>query len=201
MLSATCLGPYLQGILYTFDDAYFPRRGISLKLRGDYDFLRPGASDFSPVLTAGMDLRAAIPLGGNWTLLPDVHLRAISHFGEEAVDGLIHTNFIGGGLAERFADDQMPFFGINTLLAAGDYLVNSVLELRWRALGNLYFSALAGAVSHDNSLGDLFRNIRPDTWALGLEGAYDTFAGPVKLNLHWSNIQGWGAYVSLGFDF
>ena len=200
-LNSNYIGPYMQGVLYTFDDTYFPNRGVSLKLRADYDFLQLGVPDFTPVLSMGMDLRAAIPLGGNWTLLPDVHLRGISHFGEEMVDGLFHTNFVGGALAGRYADDQVPFFGTNTLLAAGDFLIDSMLELRWRPLGNLYFSALAGALSYDDRLGELFRSLRPDIWALGLEGAYDTFAGPVKLILHWSNIQGWGAYISLGFDF
>ena len=200
-LSSNYIGPYLQGVLYTFDDSYFPSRGVSLKLRADYDFLRFGVPDFTPVLTLGVDLRAAIPLGGNWTLLPDVHLRGISHFGEEMVDGLLHTNFVGGSLAARYADDQVPFFGLNTLLAAGDYLIDTVLELRWRPLGNIYFSALAGSLSYDDSLVGLFRNLRPNVWSLGLEGAYDTFVGPVKVNLHWSKLHGWGAYVSMGFDF
>ena len=200
-LKSNYIGPYMQGVLYTFDDSYFPSRGVSLKLRGDYDFLQLGVPNFTPVLTMGMDLRAAIPLGGNWALLPDVHLRGISHFGEEMVDGLFHTNFVGGSLAARYADDQVPFFGLNTLLAAGDFLVDTVLELRWRPLGHIYLSAQGGILSYANRFVDLFKTPWPNVWALGLQGAYDTFAGPVKLDLHWSNIHGWEAYVSLGFDF
>jgi NTE family protein len=200
-LSSNYIGSYLQGILYTFDNAYFPQRGLSLRLRADYDFIQPGVTAFTPVLTTGVDVRVAIPLGGNWTLLPDVRLRGISHFGEEAVDGLFHTNFAGGSLAARYTEDQLPFFGENTLLATGDYLINTVLEARWNPLGNLYVSAMAGALQHDNGIGSLVRDLRPDVWALGLEAAYDTFAGPVKFNIHWSNIHKWGAYLSLGFDF
>lgn len=200
-LSSSYIGPYMQGVLYTFDDINFPRRGLSLKFRADYDFIRPGIAGFTPVLTTGVDLRVAVPLGSNWALLPDVRLRGISHFGEEVVDGLFHTNFAGGALAARYAEDQLPFFGVNTLLATGDYLVDVVMEARWNPLKNLYFSALAGVLQYDDSIGALVRDLRPDVWAFGLEAAYDTVVGPVKFNLHWSNIHKWGAYISLGFDF
>ncbi len=200
-LSSSYIGPYMQGVLYTFDDINFPRRGLSLKFRADYDFIRPGVDNFTPVLTTGVDLRVAVPLGGNWALLPDVRLRGISHFGEEVVDGLFHTNFAGGSLAARYSEDQLPFFGVNSLLATGDYLVDVVMEARWNPLKNLYFSALAGVLQYDDSIGALVRDLRPDVWAFGLEAAYDTVVGPVKFNLHWSNIHKWGAYISLGFDF
>ena len=107
-LSSSYIGPYMQGVLYTFDDINFPRRGLSLKFRADYDFIRPGIAGFTPVLTTGVDLRVAVPLGSNWALLPDVRLRGISHFGEEVVDGLFHTNFAGGALAARYAEDSCP---------------------------------------------------------------------------------------------
>ena len=200
-LSSNYIGPYLQGVLYTFDDINFPQRGLSLRLRADYDFIRPGVSNFTPVLTTGVDFKIAIPLGGNWTLLPDVRVRGISHFGEEVVDGLFHTNYAGGVLAGRYAEDQVPFFGVNTLLATGDYLLDTVVEARWNPLGNLYVSALAGAMLYDNKFVSLVKDLRPDVWAFGVGAAYDTIVGPIKLNVHWSNIHKWGAYISLGFDF
>ena len=200
-LNTNYLGTYLQGAYYTYDNYYFPSRGVSLRLRADYDFLRLGASEFSPILTTGVDFGAAIPLGAKWTLLPDLHLRGISHFGEEVVDGLFHTNFVGSVLPGRFADDQVPFFGMNTLLATGDYLIDLTAKVRWNPLKNLYVGAQGGVLIHDNSIGALFRNFGPDVWALGLEGAYDTILGPIKLDVHWSNIHKWGVYLSLGFDF
>ena len=200
-LSSNYIGPYLQGVLYTFDDINFPRRGLSLRLRADYDFIRPGVSNFTPVLTTGVDFKIAVPLGGNWTLLPDVRVRGISHFGEEVVDGLFHTNYAGGVLAGRYAEDQVPFFGVNTLLATGDYLLDTVVEARWNPLGNLYVSALVGAMQYDNKFVSLVKDLRPDVWAFGVGAAYDTIVGPIKLNVHWSNIHKWGAYISLGFDF
>ena len=135
-LSAQYLGTYLQGNYYTLDNYYFPTRGVSLALRGSYDFLRPGHPEFTPILTGSVDFRAAIPLGKDWTLLPDVRLRTVSHFGQEVVDGIYHTNFVGGLLAARYTEDQVPFFGLNNIMATGDYLINAVAAVRWNPLGN-----------------------------------------------------------------
>ena len=201
-LCADYFGTYLKGNLYTLDDFSFPTRGFSLAWRADYDFLRPGgAADFTPILTGCLDLRAAVPMGKDLTFLPDVRLRTISHFGEEVIDGVSHTNYVGGMLPGRYAEDQLPFFGLNNIVAAGDYLIDLVGQFRWKILNNLYASAMAGFLIHDNSLIGLVKNPLPDTWALGAEAAYDTIAGPVKFNLHWSNTQGWGAYLAFGFDF
>ncbi len=200
-LDAQFLGTYVQGILYTLDQHYFPTRGISLGLRADYDFVQPGRPAFSPVLSGDFDFRAAVPMGQRLTFLPDIHLRAISHFGSEVVDGLYHTNFAGGTLAGRYTDDQVPFFGVNHVIATGDYLVDATLGLRIQAVDKLYVTALAGALVYDDRIGALLTHPLPDIWAVGAEAAYDTFAGPVRFNVHWSNPLGWGAHLSFGFDF
>ena len=75
------------------------------------------------------------------------------------------------------------------------------MEARWNPLGNLYVSALAGAMQYDNKFVSLVKDLRPDVWAFGVGAAYDTIVGPIKLNVHWSNIHKWVAYISLGFDF
>ena len=200
-LDARFLGTYMQGILFTMDHRYFPNRGISLKLRADYDFVQPGNPGFSPILSGGMDLSSAIPLGGNWTLLPNVRVRNIIHFNDKTGDDLVHTNFVGGMLAGRYIADQMPFFGFNRVMSAGDHLINASIALRCRALDRFYLSALAGAISSEDSILNLLRNPLPEAWALGAEAGYDTFAGPIKFNVHWSDAQGWGAYFSIGYDF
>ena len=200
-LKSSYIGTYLQGNYYTLDAPYFPQRGVSLNLRADYDFVRVGRSDFSPILSCDFDFRAAVPVGRKLTFLPDVRLRSISHFGEKMVDGLIHTNFAGGVLAARYTEDQLPFFGVNHVLTVDDYVADVTLEMRYNPVGKLYFSALAGAIVTDNEIGGLITHPLPDIFALGAQAAYDTIVGPVKFNVHWSNTQGWGAYLGVGFDF
>ncbi|NLZ19375.1 MAG: hypothetical protein GXY24_03790 [Bacteroidales bacterium] len=200
-LSSQYIGPYLQGNYYTLDAPYFPNKGLSVHLRADYDFLRPGRLDFSPVLSCDLDFRAAVPLGEKFTFLPDLRLRGISHFGEKSEDGLIHTNFAGGVLAARYTEDQLPFFGINHVVPLDDYVVDATLELRYNPLDKLYLSALAGVIITDNEIGGLLSCPIPDIYAFGMQAAYDTFVGPVRFNLHWSDSLGWGAYLGVGFDF
>ena len=200
-LKSNYIGTYLEANYYTFDSHYFPTRGVSVSLRGDYDFLRPGWSDYSPVLSGSLDVKAAVPIGGRFCFLPDVRLRSISHFGQNAVDGLIHTNFAGGTLAERYTENQIPFFGINHVMSFDDYVVDAVAELRYNPVPNLYFSALAGVLISEGNLGDLVTHPLPDLFAVGVAAAYDTIAGPLRFNLHWSDAVGWGAHLSFGFDF
>ena len=200
-LKSSYIGTYLQGFYYTLDAPYFPQRGVSLNFRADYDFVRLGREDFSPVLSCDLDFRAAFPIGGKFSFLPDIRLRSISHFGEKALDGLIHTNFAGGMLAARYTDDQLPFFGVNHVLEVDDYVADVTMELRFNPAEKLYFSALAGVIVTDNKIGGLLANPLPDIYALGLQAAYDTIVGPAKFNIHWSNTQGWGAYLGVGFDF
>ena len=200
-LSDNYFGTYMQTGLYTFDVPYFPKRGIYLDARADYDFISPSQPAFTPVLTSRLDFKAAIPVGSGATFLPDVRLRGITHFGEKAHDGLIHTNFAGGRLAGRYVEDQMPFFGFDHVYMLGDLVINAVTELRFNPLRNLYFSALGGVILTDDEVLDLLKNPLPDVFAFGAEAAYDTIVGPIRLGVHWSNAFHWGAHISLGFDF
>ena len=200
-LKSSYIGTYIQGNYYTLDDPYFPKRGISLHLLADYDFVRIGRSDFSPVLSCDLDFRGAFPISSRLSFLPEVHLRSISHFGEKMVDGLIHTNFAGGVLAARYTEDQLPFFGVNHVLEVDDYVTDVTMELRYNPVDKLYLSALAGVIITDNEIPGLFKDPLPDIFAFGAQAAYDTIVGPVKFNVHWSNTQGWGAYLGVGFDF
>ena len=200
-LSDNYFGTYIQAGLYTFDAPYFPTRGISLSARGDYDFISPSQPAFTPVLTSRFDLKAAIPVGDRATFLPDLRLRGISHFGEKDHDGLIHTNFVGGRLAGRYTEDQIPFFGFDHVLAMSDQLASFTAEMRFNPVGNLYLSALAGVISADDKLIELLKHPLPDLFGFGAEAAYNTIVGPIRLSLHWSNAFRWGAHLSLGFDF
>ena len=195
------LGAFLSGKLYTLDNHYFPTRGVSLDLRADYDFVRAGADKFAPVLSGRLDLRAALPLAGRFTFLPDLRLRSISHFGGHAREDLLHANFVGGRLAGRYFEDQLPFFAYSRTVIAGDYLVDASATVRFNPAGRFFVSAMAGVLYDSDTVRGLFSTLRPGGWGLGLEAACNTIGGPIRLGLHWSDQQGWGAFLTLGFDF
>ena len=200
-LHAGYLGTYLSGDLYTLDDHHFPTRGISLGLRADYDFIRTGATPFTPILSGRLDLRAAIPLSGRVALLPELRLRSFSHFGEDIRDGLLHTTYLGGTLAGRYFEGQTPFFALSRTEAVGDYLASASAALRFQLTEPIFVSALAGVFYDDDKIPGLFSSARPDGWGLGIEAACNTIGGPIRLGLHWSDRQGWGAQLTIGFDF
>ncbi len=75
------------------------------------------------------------------------------------------------------------------------------LDLRTRLYKDVYLSLQGGAVREGSDFEDFISG--PHGLSLGAAGelGYDSVIGPVKASLHWSDIAGWGAYLSVGFDF
>ena len=175
----------------------------------NYDFLKAGSSDFSPMLTLRFDLKNIFPLGGRLALISDIHLRDI-YTASETIDleggvhrdiSILHSNFIGGSMSRRYTEGHIPFFGINNVLFVEDHVFSGSLELRYNPIGKLYVSALAGLMESNYTLDRLITEFNPDYYAFGMELGYDFITGPVRLNLHWNQVDRWGLYVSFGYDF
>ena len=116
------IGLFANGHYYTLDDYYYPERGVSFAFDANYDFLKAGSSDFSPMLTLRFDLKNVFPLGGRLALISDIHLRDI-YTASETIDleggvhrdiSILHSNFIGGSMSRRYTEGHIPFFGINS---------------------------------------------------------------------------------------
>ena len=111
--------------------------------------------------------------------------------------GVVLREYVG---ADRVAGDRVRCdHGVVTFGVTRTY--GSVADATAYALTGHRSEDTVGALQYDDSVGALVKDLRPDVWALGLGAAYDTVVGPLKLNVHWSNIHKWGAYISLGFDF
>ncbi len=198
-LSGNYLGAFINGQIYTFDDYYYPSKGTNLSFGAIYDFLKSASSgSFNPILAVDCSFKTVIPAGRLFALIPEINLRAVMNSGFVSV---LHTNFVGGAMAARYTDSQTPFFGINNIVLADDYLCTATLQLRCNPVGKFYVSALAGLYESNNNPGDFFASFSPDCWAFGAELAYNSIVGPLKVNCHWSSVQQWGIYASLGFDF
>ena len=203
------IGAFATGRLYTFDDFYYPSKGTDLSFGVNYDFLKAGDPSFNPVITAAANLRTVLPLSDRFAIIPKAGVRTVLSTGS-TVDSeghiykdlsVLHTNFVGGAIAGRYTDSQIPFFGIDNVMMADEYLVTATLEFRFSPARKFYVSALAGIVESNDSPARFISEFAPDCWAFGAEAAYDFVAGPVKFNVHWSNRQKWGIYASFGFDF
>ena len=77
------------------------------------------------------------------------------------------------------------------------------VDLRFKLARNNYLTAIANLGVEAPRLRDVFYNESLSTLSgFGLEYAYNSIIGPIRLNVHWSDrIHRLGAYFSVGFDF
>lgn len=208
-LSGDYLGAFASGHIYTFDDYYYPTGGTRLSFVANYDFLKAGDPSFSPVVALSANFKTVFPIADKLAMIPKIDIRTVISTGNTTDEeghvykdlSVLHTNFIGGAMAGRYADSQISFFGIDNVVMADEYLASATMEFRFNPINKFYISALAGFVESSDSGRGLIAEFSPDYWAFGTELAYDFVAGPIKLNLHWSNRSQWGIYASVGFDF
>lgn len=203
------VGMFANVDYYSFDDYYYPSRGVNLKFSATYDFARTKAAGFEPVLLLGLDWKQVFRISDAVSVIPDVHLRNIFTSTERmGSDGqiykdisILHTNMVGGTIDRRYTEGQVAFFGINNLVPCEEHMAIASLELRVNPFKKLYLSALAGMVESKDKFRDMLSDFNPDFYALGLQTAYNTALGPVKLDLHWNQVHKFGFYFSFGYDF
>jgi NTE family protein len=178
----------------TTDSGYFPEYGVNMGIRSDVvsSLIRDGGKSTFGILDA--DFLAPLSVG-RFAAIPKARVRFL--FGDQIP--LFYANLIGGDIAGRYAEQQIPFVGINNATFRRNYLGIGGLDLRYR-IGNSYIT-LSGNASYDFFN---FRQIKYGelNWGLGASYAYNTPVGPIKFLMHYSSItKGLGAYLSIGFNF
>lgn len=177
------------------DQEYFPTRGHHFdgkfeyflgKLFDDHSSFSAVSAHYSAVIPAGQRLAFLLSLDGRMLLGNNIPLT--------------YANMMGGSLAGRYMDQQIPFIGFGHVHVFDNAVASATLDARYRFLDNHYVFA-SGAYAKDfRSLTGLFEN----TPILGarLGYAYNSFIGPLSFNLFWSNYtKRVGAYVSVGYSF
>ena len=197
----------------TFNDSYYPTRGYLLSLNTRYVFngystyiedagSLPGESYEGIVLPYSVgvaSLSGVIPFGNRFFLQPTVS------FGWQTEEpghmDFIHTLAVGGRLANRYLDNQIPFFGINVgFYSCASYAAVAQLDMRYR-INHKNFVTLRGGVYQDKEfLEDLITTI-PTAYAFGLEWGQKTILGPMALAAQWCDLTGFTVALSVGFDF
>ena len=189
-------GAFLDGRIENLDNSYFPTKGISAGVQGDFIYAGMGAdktTQFAGIAAADFTL----PLSyGRFSVIASGYARMVFSGGSP----LLLRNFIGGDIRGRYIDHQVPFIGITGGLLCGDYLAVGRLEARVRLGKNHYVSAV-GNTSLDFDDFKKMDEARPHL-GVGLNYAYNSIAGPLKFQLFWSTVtHKVGAYVSLGYNF
>lgn len=203
-LSSDYIGIFAKGGAYTFDRKYYPTKGIDFHFNYCFDFACPGTGGYVPVQTFAVDLTNVIKLGRHVALIPDIHLRSIldNNGGTIRSWSLPHTNYIGGAVADRFIENHVPFVGFNGVYTAADHLAAANLDLRINVAKDFYLSLLGGYMRQSSTFATLFSSPSPSFVGAGIELGYNSIIGPLKANLHWSDLNDQiEGYISVGFDF
>ena len=211
--SGNYAGLFVKGTLFTQDSFHYPESGTKLDFGYDFDPIKSGFHDFRPLHTAYLNWNSVIP-AGVFSIVPDLHLRALVGSPGLAVRkedqdlsySLGHQNFVGGFLADRCIEGQIPFVGFGGVYMARPYVAVLNLGLRLRAAERLYFTASGGYFREAGTPAEFLSTPLPTLWGASLEAAYNSIGGPVRLIVNWSDRfkdtnRNFGVYLSFGFDF
>ena len=186
---------FADGRTDTFDDGYFPTKGMSAGVSYAWTF----AGFPNPVNrfhTVQSDAKVVVPGGKIFAFIPSFNVRFL--LGDEVP--VPYFNAIGGSLAARYVDQQIPFIGVTNISAMKNVLTVFRTDYRFRIMKNHY---VTGIFNYARDCDD-FRSYVEGLgyFGAGLEYAYDTIFGPMSANIHWSNLSKTvGVYLSAGYNF
>lgn len=140
------------------------------------------------------------PGGGSLTVIPQLYHRSI------ICDGMYNThmhNMFGGLEQGRYTDQQMPFVGINGVeLSHYKNLTIARCDLRWNFIGKHYLTGMFNYMTSGNSFDKYFsKENEHSCFGAGLQYSYDSKIGPLSIEAHWSDLQKFGIYLSVGHYF
>lgn len=191
---------FVDMLAETFDDGYFPTRGLRMGLSYGWTFASfPTKKNNFHAIKA--DFKWAIPLGGNFTFLPMLRGRML--LGEDIP--LPFMNVMGGIMDGRYMEQQFSFIGVNNCVTKPSILAIAGSEFRYKIYRNNYLSAIvnvAGATDEPRNVSNWNTDQMTCDLGVGLQYGYDTVVGPLFATLHWSSVSRTiGAYLGLGFYF
>ena len=189
---------FLKARMDNLDNGYFPTKGISMGV--DYQWV-VGAlqKEIDPFHAVQFDLRTVSSPSARFSVVHSLDGRFL--FGGSIPIPYINT--IGGTMAGRYLEQQIPFIGVGNAATTGDILLLLRQEFRYRIMKNNYVSAIVNVGDTLPSFNDVTTFDKHDILVgAGLRYSYNTIIGPLSAQLHWSNVtRKVGAYFSLGFDF
>jgi len=188
-------GLFLNARMETLDDGYFPTKGVSAGIQGE--FVSRMFVDGHPKPFGTLSMDGQMPVSwGRFTLIPRGSVRFL--FGEDIP--IVFANVMGGDYQGRYVDQQIPFMGINKAAIRRNYMMVGRMDARINVAGSHYVSAVFNAAYDFNAFQEF--ELGEHVLGAGLEYAYNSVLGPLKLSVHWSSItRKLGAYLSMGFNF
>lgn len=185
--------------LDTYDDKYFPSKGLFL----DSDFhLYLFSSDFNDNFREFSIGKAK--LGTAFQLFPNVNLNLEAEGGVKlGTSGVTSFDFALGGFGNDFVNNFVPFFGYDFLSRLGNSFVKAYGRLDYEFAPKNHLMLSSNFANMDD---DLFRTgkwfTRPTFSGYGLGYGLESFLGPVQIHYSWTPNIGEGIiFFSVGHWF
>ncbi len=192
------LSLFLDGRNDSLDDGYVPTSGHSVGI--SYRWVFGGFPNrFNKFHAVQFDAKKVYG-GDSFAFIPSLNARVL--FGSEVP--IQFANTMGGSMAGRYLEQQMPFIGINNAASMSKMLGIARADLRVKLYRNNYLTGIYNyAVSVDDIDDFNYWGTKVyDYHGFGLQYTYNSIVGPISANVHWSDYtHSAGAYVSIGFDF
>ena len=143
-------------------------------------------------------VEAAFTIGQDFTVQP------ILYFGYNSTDSedmnFRHPVVVGGFMANRYAEHQIPFFGFSHgFRSSSRFTLMPQLDLRYRFLRKNYVTARGALFMRDSDFKFVFMGHQ--LWAAGVEYARQSIIGPLRVAAQYCDVGGFSIYASIGFDF
>lgn len=186
---------YLDARTDTFDDGYFPSKGVNAGV--SYAWTFAGFPYRAPAFQAlQADAKTVVPIGDVFAFMPSFNFRFL--IGDDIP--VAYFNAVGGSLPGRYVDQQMPFLGVTNLHTMKNMLTVYRADFRFKLAKNHYITGIVNYVRDCDSLKDYAYG--PGYTGAALQYSFDTIFGPLSANVHWSDMTGKvGFYLSAGYSF
>lgn len=166
----------------TYDKKYFPDKGMSF--RADYSLYTDNMVNYdghAPFSALSADFEPTVRLTRRVYLLPALYGRVL--IGRDIA--IPYLNYVGGEVAGRYMNQQLPFYGIHNLQVFDNSVVVGRLQLRYR-LGMRHYITLTGNYAKQSeSFFDILKG--DDVWGGGAGYAYNSIIGPISVTFDMSN--------------
>ncbi len=212
----------------TFNDGYFPTRGIRFYADTRYVFkgyskaldnrlyhwdeyavtTQDGVVPDYMVTVAGIE--AALSMGKSFTILPELYfgwdwlpmIKDAADIGDNYVRYFNprHLVTMGGFMPNRYTEHQIPFFGFpNGYRECHPSTFVGKVDLRYCLLNKNFITARAGFFIDTYTPKEFFTMGK--FFFYGAEYARQTMVGPLRVAVQWGRLTGLSGYASIGFDF
>ena len=193
---------YFVGLLYnSLNGRSIPTKGMSWSV--NYNLYTDNLfqyKDNNPISALSAHWMGCFTPSRNFTVIPSVNGRLLAGDSDNA---FAVTNLLGGSIAGRYMPQQIPFVGINRAELASGTLIVAGLKFRQRLFKNQYVLVTGNYGRTSDKLHELFESQHSyDLIGTGIGYMYNSFLGPVEVQLNWSNQTkkvGW--YAGFGFVF